>query len=256
MFQLLQQTLSTIFHFLTAGYFQQTAIPSLDSRTMRNIVILGGSYAGINTAHRILKQAGKTGNFKVVLVTPNSHMYWSMASARGLVPGQLSDEQLFRPIAYGFKQYPVCTSTSTILLCRADPAVLKATQFEIILATAKSVNVVAKKVGISSATGSGLLDYDFLIVATGSHAKADVPYKSLGSTEHTTATLHDFQARVMKAKTIVVAGGGVTGCETAGELAYEYGRQKEIIFVGLFHSLSYFSTIHTTLKFFYLDRRK
>jgi hypothetical protein len=38
----------------------------------------------------------------------------------------------------------------------------------------------------------------------------------------------------MKAKTIVVAGGGVTGCETAGELAYEYGQQKEIIFVGLF----------------------
>ena len=124
MLHLLQQTLSTVFHFLTANYFQQTASPSLDSRTMKKIVILGGSYAGISTAHRLLRQAGKTGNCKVILVTPNTHMYWSLASARGLVPGQLSDEQLFRPIADGFKQYPVCTLASIILLCRADLVVI------------------------------------------------------------------------------------------------------------------------------------
>ena len=59
----------------------------------------------------------------------------------------------------------------------------------------------------------------------------------------------------MKAKTMIVAGGGVTGCETAGELAYEYGRQKEITFVGLFYPLSYFPAINTTLKFFYLNGR-
>ena len=124
MLHLLQQTLSTVFHFLTANYFQQTASPSLDSRTMKKIVILGGSYAGISTAHRLLRQAGKTGNCKVIMVTPNTHLYWSLASARGLVPGQLSDEQLFRPIADGFKQYPVCTLASNILLCRADLVVI------------------------------------------------------------------------------------------------------------------------------------
>jgi L-2-hydroxyglutarate oxidase LhgO len=59
----------------------------------------------------------------------------------------------------------------------------------------------------------------------------------------------------MKAKTIVVAGGGVTGCETAGELAYEYGRQKEIIFVGLLYPLSCFPAINMSLKFFYLKGR-
>lgn len=124
MLYLLRQIVSTVFRLLTANYFQKTASPSLDSRTMKKIVILGGSYAGISTAHRLLRQAGKTGNCKVILVTPNTHMYWSLASARGLVPGQLSDEQLFRPIADGFKQYPVCTSTSTVLLCRADLAVV------------------------------------------------------------------------------------------------------------------------------------
>jgi hypothetical protein len=124
MLHLLQQSLSTVFRFLTASYFQQTASPSLDSQTMQKIVILGGSYAGISTAHRLLRQAGKTSNCKVILVTPNTDLYWSLASARGLVPGQLSDEQLFRPIADGFKQYPVCISTSIVLPCRADHAVI------------------------------------------------------------------------------------------------------------------------------------
>ena len=36
-----------------------------------------------------------------------------------------------------------------------------------------------------------------------------------------------------RSKTIVVAGAGVTGAETAGELAFEYGQEKEIILVGL-----------------------
>ncbi len=107
MFHLIQSTLSTIFHYLTASYFQQTPGSDLSSRTMKNIVILGGSFAGISSAHRILKQAGKSAPLKITLVSPNTHFYWSMAAARGLVPGQISDEDLFRPIAEGFKQYPV-----------------------------------------------------------------------------------------------------------------------------------------------------
>ncbi|PMD57853.1 FAD/NAD(P)-binding domain-containing protein [Hyaloscypha bicolor E] len=179
---------------------------------MKNIVILGGSYAGISTAHRLLKHVGKTAPFKITLVSPNTHFYWSMAAARGLVPGQISDEQLFRPIAEGFEQYP-------------------ANQFKFVLGSAESVNVEAKHVGISGSTGASTLDYDFLIIATGSRAKGDAPFKGVGSTEDTKAARNGFHVRVEKARTIVVAGGGVTGCETAGELAYEYGREKEIIFI-------------------------
>jgi len=101
------------------------------------------------------------------------------------------------------------------------------------------LDVEAKKVAISSSTGTSTLEYDFLILATGSRAKGDAPFKGVGSTEDTKAVRHDFQARVKKAKTIVVAGGGVTGCETAGELAYEYGREKEIIFVSFLHTLAF-----------------
>jgi apoptosis-inducing factor 2 len=238
MLRFLQQSLSTIFHFITASYFQETPNLSLASRKMKNIVILGGSYAGISTAHRILKHAGKTAPFKITLVSPNTHFYWSMAAARGLVPGQISDEQLFRPIAEGFEQYPVRIFSLPLFLSLhlstlTDSKFVQVNQFNFVLGSAESVNVETKHVRISGSTGTSTLDYDFLIIATGSRAKGDTPFKGVGSTEDTKAARHGFHARVEKAKTIVVAGGGVTGCETAGELAYEYGREKEITFVGL-----------------------
>ena len=205
------QVINTVFYFLTAKYFRQIDNRSLTSQAMKRIVILGGSYAGISTAHRILKQVMKTGPFKITLVSPNTDFYWNMAAPRGLVPGQLADEKLFQPIAAGFGKYP-------------------ARQFEFILATAESLDFEAKRVGIS---GNQTLDYDYLVLATGSRARGDIPFKGLRTTEETKDAVHDFQARVTKAKTIVIAGAGVTGVEAAGELAFEYGRQKEIFLVGL-----------------------
>src|ERR1700712_2995878 len=81
-----QEVINIAFHFLTANYFQSRQLSELKPQTMKKIVILGGSYAGINTAHRILKQAAKVGPIHITLVAPNSHFYWSMASARGIVP--------------------------------------------------------------------------------------------------------------------------------------------------------------------------
>ncbi|KAK9366156.1 hypothetical protein V1509DRAFT_630693 [Lipomyces kononenkoae] len=179
---------------------------------MKSIVILGGSFSGVSTAHRILKQTAKTGPVKIILVSPNTHFYWNIAAPRALVPGQVADDKIFQPIAPGFSQYP-------------------ASQFEFIVASAKNVDFVAKKVVISGSAGNKTLDYDFLILATGSSTRADTPFKTLGSTEATRDALHDFQARVKKSKTIVVAGAGATGVETAGELSFEYGQQKEIILI-------------------------
>ncbi|KAG9239537.1 hypothetical protein BJ875DRAFT_414260 [Amylocarpus encephaloides] len=179
---------------------------------MENIVILGGSYAGISTAHRILKQASKTGHFKITLVSPNTDLYWNMASPRGILPDQIPDEKLFQPIAAGFSKYP-------------------GHQFEFILATAESLDVDAKNVEISSLEGNQVLSYDFLILATGSRTIGGAPFKGLGTTEETKDQLHGFQGRVKKAKTIVVAGGGVTSVEVAGELGFEYGRGKNIILI-------------------------
>ncbi|PNP48662.1 hypothetical protein TGAMA5MH_00353 [Trichoderma gamsii] len=180
---------------------------------MKNIVILGGSYAGVAAAHQLLKQPAKTGELKVTLVTPNTHFYWNVAAPRGLLPGQIADEQLFQSIADGFKQY--------------SPG-----KFELVIASAESLDVKAKKVvATSPSEGSKTVTYDVLILATGSSTKGAVPLKGLGSTEATRNALHELQSLVENSKTIVVAGAGVTGCEVAGELGYEYRKQKEIILV-------------------------
>lgn len=181
---------------------------------MKNIIIIGGSYAGISTTHRILKQAATTDAFKVTIVSPNTHFYWNMASPRAIVPGQLNDEELFRPILAGFTQYPE-------------------NRFEFILGSAESLDTDAKLVKVSRSTGDITISYDFLILASGSHTKDNTPFKGLGSTETTKDVLHDFQKRIQTARTIFIAGAGVTGVEVAGELGFQYGQEKEIVLVRL-----------------------
>jgi NADH dehydrogenase FAD-containing subunit len=216
-----QSAITKVFHVLTGSLFLQLPVgnPSLNSPTMpaKNIIILGGSFAGVSTAHRIFKQAGKAGGtFKITLVSPNTHFYWNIAVPRALVPGQIPDDKIFQAIAAGFKQY-------------------QANQFEFIVASAKSLDVEGKKVelGLPGSAGGKTLDYDFLILATGTSTKGETPFKTLSSTEATKDGLHNFQAQIKKAKTIVLAGAGPTGVEIAGELGFEYGRQKEIILVSL-----------------------
>lgn len=181
---------------------------------MKNIVILGGSYAGISTAHRLLKQYAKLEPFRVTIVSPNTHFYWNMAAPRGVLPEQLTDEQLFRPVADGFKKY-------------------SNNEFDFVLASAETVSPETKTVEIFGPAGKRSLDYDFLILATGSRTNGNTPLKGLSSTEATKDALHDLQKRIGDANTIVVGGAGVTGVEVAGELAFEYGPKKKIILVSV-----------------------
>lgn len=179
---------------------------------MKTIVILGSSFAGVTTAHRLLKQAPKTGDVKVILIGPNTHIFWNLAAPRAIVPGQFSDEKLFGAIAPGFKQYT-------------------ADRFEFLLGTAERLDLESKNVFVATTKGVKTIGYDILILATGSRTKGDIPFKNGASYEATRDALHEFQGKVKQAKSIVVGGAGATGVETAGELGFEYGTQKQITLV-------------------------
>jgi apoptosis-inducing factor 2 len=186
---------------------------------MKTVVILGSSFAGVSTAHRLLKQAPKTGDVKIILVGPNTHIFWNLAGPRAIIAGQFPDEKLFGAIAPGFKQY------------RAD-------QFEFLLGTAERLDLESKSVFVATDKGEKVLGYDILILATGSRTKGDIPFKGRGSYESTRDALHDFQAKVKKANSIVIGGAGATGVETASELGFEYGALKKITLVRLQNSIS------------------
>jgi NADH dehydrogenase FAD-containing subunit len=174
---------------------------------MANIVILGGSYAGISIAHRILKHTPKDGLEKVTMISPNTDIYWNMATPRAAA-GVYGDEKIFRPIAPGFEQY--------------------GDRFEFVVGSAESLDVVAKTVKLADGQK---LHYDILVLATGSRTKAPTVFKGVGSTEDVKEALRLFKEEVKSAQTILISGGGPTGIEFSAEVAYAYGAAKHVYLV-------------------------
>ncbi|KAI9903732.1 hypothetical protein N3K66_000261 [Trichothecium roseum] len=181
----------------------------------QTVAILGAGWAGLPLAHKLLKYTAprvaqeKGGGLRVVLVSPNSHFFWNVAAARGVIPGEISDDELFLPIEPAFAQYP-------------------RDQFEFVLGAAEGIDAEGSKVKVVLNDGAEKeLAYDHLVIATGSRVKSGLPLKPVGTHEGTLARWKELQERVGAARSIVVAGGGPTGVELAGELAARYGDEKE-----------------------------
>ncbi len=87
-----------------------------------------------------------------------------------------------------------------------------------------------RRLRFETAEGPKTLSYDQLVLATGSRSHTDdVPWKSVGSYDQTIEVLHATSEKIKAASHIVVAGGGATGIELAGELGFEFGKTKEIV---------------------------
>lgn len=85
---------------------------------------------------------------------------------------------------------------------------------------------------ITTAAGETKQAYDILVIATGTRTIGDLPWKSSQDGYQATKDILDkYRDLVKSSKSIVVAGGGPTGVETAGELGFEYGKTKEITLI-------------------------
>ena len=179
----------------------------------QTVVILGAGWAGLPIAHKLLKYTAPKTALKVILITPNSNFFWNVAATRGLIPGEIPDEQLFRPIAPGFDRYP-------------------AGAFELVLGRAEGIDESANTVKIVTNAGEAQdISYTQLVIATGSRISSGLPLKPIGNDQVTLDAWHALQRRVGDAKSVVVAGAGPTGVEVAGELAAKYGSAKSITLV-------------------------
>ncbi|KAK7754887.1 hypothetical protein SLS62_003201 [Diatrype stigma] len=183
---------------------------------VKTIVVLGAGMAGLPLAHYLVsKTAAKHSDVRVVLVSPNAEFYWNVASIRFVAaPDQFPEEKYLYPIAKEFAKHPNSKD-----------------QFEFVLGKAETLEPDKNSVtirlnddedGNSASPRFRTIDYHTLVIATGSRYRGAMPWKEVGTSQQTRAAIARLQRDIQAARSIVVAGAGVTGVEFAGELASEY----------------------------------
>lgn len=169
-----------------------------------NIVILGGSYGGLSTAHYLLQHVlpglPVTQEYRIVLVNPSTHVFCRPTCPRAMIAESMFDQdRLFVDIATQFKQY--------------GPQ-----KIEILQGKAVNLDHIQRHVTILKHDNLvTTLNFHALVIATG----AITPSPLLGLTKDM-KFLQDcwksFRQSLPSAKHIVIAGGGPSGVEAAGEL--------------------------------------
>ncbi|CAL3971948.1 unnamed protein product [Diplocarpon coronariae] len=169
----------------------------------RKIVILGGSYGGLSTAHYLLKHAIPqlpSDEYEVVLISSSPQAICRPACPRALISDDMFDQKkLFAEVAIQFDQYPTG-------------------RFRFVQGTATELDHDNRTVSIKLAgDGTEKISFYALVIATG----ASTPSPLLGLNQ-TDKILRDnwalFRTALPNAKNIVISGGGPAGVETAGEL--------------------------------------
>ncbi|KAL2076043.1 hypothetical protein VTL71DRAFT_986 [Oculimacula yallundae] len=170
----------------------------------KKIVILGGSYGGISTAHSLLKHVlpklPKPSDYEVILISTSSQVLCRPACPRAMISDDLFDQtKLFVDIAKQFEGYPK-------------------ENFRFIHGSATELDHETRKVSFKLENGEvGSVSYHALVIATG--ASTVSPLLGLnGDAKDLKAEWEAFRAALPTAKTIAISGGGPAGIEVAGEL--------------------------------------
>ncbi|CAK7202325.1 hypothetical protein SEUCBS139899_005047 [Sporothrix eucalyptigena] len=189
------------------------------------VVVLGAGFAGVPIAHHLLKRTpANVANVRVILVAPNDAFFWNAAAPRGFLPVEdtsssanpkgtpgYGDDKLFYDIAPGFAKY--------------NQGATK--RFEQLVGRATSLDPDRQTINVTLLAGGKVqtIHYDTVVVATGSDTADGMPFKIVpnGGTAETKAALAAYRDQVRTASHIVVAGGGMSGVEVAGELGSVYG---------------------------------
>ncbi|KAJ5619336.1 hypothetical protein N7510_003320 [Penicillium lagena] len=171
----------------------------------KNIVILGGSYGGVSSAHYILKHVlpalPTTTPFRVILISTSSEVLCRPACPRAMISDELLPQtKLFVSIPDAFAQYP-------------------AEYFSFEHGTAVRLDHTDRTISVKSSDGrtEKRIDFFALVIATG--ASTPSPLFGLShDSEFLRKKWAAFREGLVTAKSIVIAGGGPAGVETAGEL--------------------------------------
>ena len=186
----------------------------MSSSEAYNFLILGGQFAGTGVAHYLLKHTipalralDPSRAYHVTIVSASDAYYYKVGAPRVLVQPELARDDsktpAFVPLADLFAQYP-------------------ADAYTIVRGTATAVDPAARTVTVAKSDQSTTAQrYDSLVLATGSTTASPL-WAQHGDAAKSRAALAAVHAALPAAKTILLAGGGPVGVESAGELAQHY----------------------------------
>ncbi|KAG9522697.1 hypothetical protein KCU93_g6943, partial [Aureobasidium melanogenum] len=175
----------------------------------KNIVILGGSYAGLSAAHYFLKHVhpslpNSDGKYHVYLVEPSTHFYHRVAAPRASVSFDLMPiTKTFHDISKNFEKY--------------DAEIFTFLQGKATLLDTTRRTVAIQHSGVEKSKQTEL-PYHVLILATGTRAHSSILSLQCGGHEEIIEALSNLHDDLIHAKSIVVAGGGPSGVELSGEI--------------------------------------
>ncbi|QUD84736.1 FAD-dependent oxidoreductase [Gordonia polyisoprenivorans] len=169
----------------------------------RRVMVVGGGYAGTMAANRLAAES----SFDVVMVNARDHFVERIR----------------------LHQWAAGTATPT-----RDFETLLSARVRRIVATAEHIDAPGRQVGLDS---GDRLDYDWLIYAVGSSGSAAIGSAAIeGAADHaqqvtdweSATRLRNRLAELRGTGRVTVVGGGLTGIETAAELA-EAGHRVTLV---------------------------
>ncbi|MCJ1437498.1 hypothetical protein MMC27_006885 [Xylographa pallens] len=190
-------------------------------------LILGANFAGVGTAHYLLRHTipallklDATRTYHVTLVSPSTHFFWKIGAPRTLAsPDLIPLSKVLLPVVDGFQEY----STD---------------QYTIETGAAVGFNPEQRTVTVElPSKDTKTLHYTTLIIATGTSSPSAV-WTLNGSHENTINAMKELHTTLPSAKTILIAGGGPAGTETAGEIGSLYPKAQTTILSGTSRLLS------------------
>ncbi|KAK1754055.1 amid-like mitochondrial oxidoreductase [Echria macrotheca] len=176
----------------------------------KNIIIVGGSYAGVSTAHYLLKHVLPLldDTHQVLLISSSTQVFSRPACPRAMISDAYFDQaKLFVDLASQFRQYPAASFrfVHAAVTAVTAPSASRTVSFRLLSGDQKG--------------SAESITYHSIVLATGSAAAS--PLHGLpagGDVVSLKAAWSAFRAALPAARRIVIAGGGPSGVETAGEL--------------------------------------
>lgn len=185
---------------------------AIPTSSQKNIVILGGSNDGISTSYYLLKYVipclPRPEAHKVVLISPSTEAMCRPACPRAIISDDFFPQnKLFVSIPKLFEQYP-------------------SQNFHFQHGSAIDLDHSRRTVTVSSAAQQTekTIEFHVLVIAVGASTPSPLPGINRDA-ETFREIWTSFRNTLSTAKSILIAGGGPAGIETAGELGeYLNGR--------------------------------